>query len=267
VDDSSGTRLNLSLSCLCLLLQSLSLACSLDVFFQQFLADNAPYSLDRYQRDYIKDQDVKITTWHVDPDGNYSRTLTFTHPIKNTLGLGPSSAHTTRHQRLCRFRGLGMVLENTTVIGGIPYADAFHVQDHWVIAADGDYIVQVLVCYDTRFTKLALFKAMIEKSVRKETKEWFIGYTTMLQEALMDKSTEVSLAETEESTRDETLFAVQAVGKTLTRYAMVIIALLSLLLLVALLQLLSMREAVTLLRKQATFPEKEPILTVDELQL
>jgi hypothetical protein len=218
------------------------------------LADNAPYSLDRYQREYVKDQDVKITTWHVDPDGNYSRTLTFTHPIKNTLGLGPSSAHTTRHQRLCRFRGHGMILENTTVIGGIPYADAFYVQDHWAIVADGDYALQMHVCYDTRFTKLALFKAMIEKSVRKETKEWFKGYTTMLQEALMDKSTEVSLADTEgSSTRDDTLFAVQAVGKTLKWYAMIIIALLSLLLLVVLLQLLSLREAVFLLRNQATF--------------
>jgi hypothetical protein len=234
----------------------------LDVFFQQFLADNAPYSLDRYQRDYIKDQDVKITTWHVDQDGNYSRTLTFTHPIKNALGLGPSSARTTRHQRLCRFRGHGMVLENTTMVEGFPSADAFYVQDHWVIAADGDYRAQILVCYDTRFTKLALFKAIIEKSVRRETKEWFIKYTTMLQEALTDKSTEMSLAETEESIRDDTLFAVQAIGTTLTRYAMVIVALLSLLLLVALLQLLSMREAVSLLRNQATFPDKE-----NELQL
>jgi hypothetical protein len=154
------------------------------------------------------------------------------------------------------------------MIGGIPSADAFSVQDHWVIAADGDYVVQILVCYDTRFTKLALFKAMIEKSVRRETKEWFIGYTAMLQETLMDKSTAVSLAETEESTRDDTLFAVQAVAKTLTRYAMAIVALLSLLLLVALLQLLSMREAVTLLRNQATFPNKETTLTVlGELQL
>lgn len=251
-------------------LQSLSLACSLDVFFQQCLADNAPYSLDRYQRDYIKDQDVKITTWHVDQDGNYSRTLTFTHPIKNTLGLGPSAARTTRHQRLCRFRGHGMILENTTVVGGIPYADAFHVQDCWVIAALDDYKIQIRVCYDTRFTKLALFKAIIEKSVRRETKEWCIGYTTMLQEALMDKSTELSLAETEESTRDDTLFAVQAVGKTLTRYAIVIVALLSLLLLVALLQLLSIREAVSLLRNQAnpaTFSDQETALTVDELPL
>jgi hypothetical protein len=255
-------RLNFALSP-----QSLSLACSLDTFFHHFLADNAPYSLDRYQRDYIKDRDVKITTWHVDQDGNYSRTLTFTHPIKNALGLGPSSARTTRQQRLCRFRGHGMVLENSTIVEGIPYSDAFSVQDHWVITADGAYRVQIRVCYDTRFTKHAFFKAIIEKSVRRETKEWFIGYTAMLQEALMDKSTEVSLAETEESTPDDTLFAVQAIGKTLTRYAMVIVALLSLVLLVALLQLLLMREAVSLLRNQATFPEKETTLIVDELEL
>jgi hypothetical protein len=137
-----------------------------------------------------------------------------------------------------------MSLENSTMVEGIPYADAFHVQDHWVITADGACRVQIRVCYATRFTKVALFKTIIEKSVRRETKSWFIGYTTMLQEALMDKSTEVSLAETEESTRDDTLFAVQAIGKTLTRYAMVIVALLSLILVVALLQLLVMRDAV-----------------------
>jgi hypothetical protein len=89
----------------------------------------------------------------------------------------------------------------------------------------------------------------------------------MLQEALMDKSTEVSLAETEEPTRDDTLFAVQAIGKTLIRYAIVIVALLFLLLLVALLQLFFMHEAVSYLRNQATFPDKETTLIVDELEL
>jgi hypothetical protein len=251
-------------------IESLCLSCSLDTFFQQFLADNAPYSLLRYQSDYIKDQDVNITPWSIDQDGNYTRTLTFTHPIKNSFGLGPSSAHTTRRQLLRRFRGYGICLENTTRIGGIPSADAFYVQDHWVIEADGDYRVKLQVRFDTRFTKLALFKAIIEKSVRRETKEWLIGYTAMLQEALMDESTKVSLAGTEESTRDDadTLCALQAMDKTLTRFAIVIVAILSLILLVAFLQLLSMREAIYLLRIQAAAaPVKDATLIMDELEL
>jgi hypothetical protein len=234
------------------LLQSLSLSCSLNVFFQQFLADNAPFSLDRYQRDYIKDREVNATKWKSGENDVYTRTITFTHPIKNSLGLGPSSAHTTRRQKLRRFRDYGILLENTTTIEGIPSADAFHVQDHWIIQADGDFRVNLRVRHDTRFTKLALFKAIIEKNVRKETKDWFDGYISMLQAALMEeKSTTESVAASVISMGhrdDQTLLALNTIHNTLVRYAVAMFVLLSAMVLLLSLQLVSMRETVVLLR-------------------
>lgn len=234
------------------LFQSVSLSCSLDEFFQHFLADNAPFSLDRYQRNYIKDRDVEVSKWETVGNDTYNRTVTFTHPIKNAMGLGPSAAHTKRRQQLRRFPGYGISLENTTNIEGIPSADAFSVNDHWVIEVESAFLVNLHVRFDTRFTKIALFKAIIEKNVRKETKDWFAGYGKMLQDALAEKTSIASIPPpTEVLVQDDTFVALQAIHATLTSYAQIVVAVLSILLLVMLLQLLSMREAVALLREQA----------------
>jgi VAD1 Analog of StAR-related lipid transfer domain len=147
------------------------------------LADGAPYALDWYQEKYVGDRDIELTGWDVDPDENaLKRSMSFTHPINNVVG--PTQARTTRHQRLQRFEDFGIVVENTTVIvDNIPSADAFYVHDHWVI--QGSELDQQSVTLSTRFaarfTKRALFRGLIEKSVAKETTKWFQGYAEMLQ--------------------------------------------------------------------------------------
>lgn len=156
---------------------------SLDRFHDLFLADHAEYSLDWYQRTRIGDRDIEITPWQAVGETEWTRTMVFCHPIKNSMGMGPSSAKTTRQQRLRRFLDLGMELENTTVVEGIPSADAFHVQDHWLIEAEGDGL-RLETRYGARFTKRALFRGIIEKNINKETQEWFLGYAKMVQDVL-----------------------------------------------------------------------------------
>lgn len=164
------------------------LPCDVETFFQTFWADNAVHSVEYYQREYVKDQDIKLTGWDLGSDGYFRRSLQFRHPIQNSLGLGPSSADTTRQQKLRQYTGLGITLENRTQVSGIPAADSFYVQDHWVVEAHGENQVKLTVRYDTRFTKRSMFKSIITKSIRKETKEWMAGYADMVQTVLAQKS-------------------------------------------------------------------------------
>jgi VAD1 Analog of StAR-related lipid transfer domain len=122
------------------------------------------------------------------------RRIVFTHPIRNTLGVGPSSAHTTREQTLRRFGDCGMILENKTQVDGIPSSDCFHVQDQWImegVSEEGadDAVptrVRLSVRFDTRFHRRVMFQNMIVKTIRSETKRWLDRYLIMVREALQD---------------------------------------------------------------------------------
>lgn len=165
------------------MLKSLELPVTLERFYQLFLADGAPYALDWYQEKYVGDRDIELTGWDVDADEQIlKRSMSFTHPINNVLG--PAQARTARHQRLKRFEDFGILVENTTVIvDNIPSADAFYVHDHWVIQGSelDPQSVTLSTRFAARFTKRALFRGLIEKSVAKETTKWFQGYAEMLQ--------------------------------------------------------------------------------------
>ena len=105
--------------------------------------------------------------------------------IKNAVGLGPTEAKTNRQQRLQRFSGKGMLLGNETTVDGVPGADAFKVMDRWLIETVNDgQSVQLSASFEIVFTKRSLFRSIIEKSIKKETREWWNGYHEMLTNAL-----------------------------------------------------------------------------------
>mmetsp|Transcript_10557 Transcript_10557/g.23387 ORF Transcript_10557/g.23387 Transcript_10557/m.23387 type:complete len:773 (+) Transcript_10557:223-2541(+) len=191
-------------------LESLTLPCSMDEYHTLFLDDNARYPLDYYQKEYVNDTGVEITGWDVgtaassfgttEGDGDsgccFHRTITFTHPIKNSMGIGPSSAETTRQQRLRRYAGIGMALENKTFVEGLPGADCFYIQDFWLLEPAGPESneTKLSVQFDVIFHKRSLFKNIIQKSVRKETKQWIAGYLDMVQSVLGDRSVSTNIA-------------------------------------------------------------------------
>jgi VAD1 Analog of StAR-related lipid transfer domain len=183
------------------LVKDLHLRCSLDEFYNLFLRDDASYSFNRYQTEKIRDRDVSITRWKNDeveeitPDQIFiqSRVLSFTHPITNAVGLGPTEAKTTRRQLLRRYQDLGITIQNQTIVGGIPAADTFSVDDFWRIKSDGTDSVILSVNFEINFTKRTMFKNIIEKSVLRETRAWLLGYSAMTNEVLTkEKETRVA---------------------------------------------------------------------------
>lgn len=190
-----------------------------------------------------------------------SRILTFTHPIKSAMGMGPSEARTTRRQLFRRFHQLGMTVENKTAVEGIPAADAFFVHDFWKIAADGNDHVLLTVSFAPRFTKRTLFKNIIERSILKETKEWFAGYSKMVlltlqsgDEIAFEQNT---LLQRQTAVDETSLRAPPKWHRSLYPLAMCGILLLLLMFAVSVLQLLYVREAVAILRGEMLILRQE----------
>lgn len=259
--------------------QSLRLSCSLDKFFCLFLEDGAPYSYDRYQREQIRDRDVVVTAWVDDTvdESLYhstvsvcSRILTFIHPVKKAMGMGPSEALTTRRQRLRRFPQYGMTVENKTVVEGVPAANTFSVHDFWKIEADGTDCVVLSVNFASRFTKRTLFKSLIEKSILKETNEWFAGYMTMVREALESGVKAISEPRTVLPNQPDINAALFSLLQRWLRtfYPMLVVGLLLLLLIltVLVLQLKDLQGAISMLRDKMLILQQENMQLLLELQ-
>jgi hypothetical protein len=179
-------------------------SCTLDAFVELFFADDAPYSLAKYQTEHIGDKEVEFGPWRetgppgpasAAPTVSWERSINYLHPLNNSVG--PSQAKTTRQQRLARFGECGIILDNTTLVEGIPMADCFKVIDHWIVESDVDRdggneaaescsSLTITVTFQIVFTKRTMFKSLIQKNIKSETKKWFRGYVEMLQRTLQE---------------------------------------------------------------------------------
>ena len=194
--------------------QAVTLQCSLDSYFDLFFQDQAPYAVDRYQREEIGDFDIEVTQWKdgettekgtKQPIKVRTRKIQFMHPLKNALG--PSKAKTTRLQRLHRFDyNLGICWENTTTVEGIPAADCFRIEDRWVFepipAINSDpsdsrnmatempqpSAIKLTVTFRIVFFKRTMLKSLIQKNVRQENRNWVHGYVAMVEKVLAKQS-------------------------------------------------------------------------------
>jgi hypothetical protein len=161
---------------------------SLDKFCDLFFADQAPHPIEKYQREAIGDEQIHVSQWSPTISTTitkHARTIDFWHPLNNSLG--PSKAKTLRQQTIRRFGNYGIILENTTVVQGVPAADCFRVHDRWVVeAAEGATAggLTMTVTFRIEFTKTTMFKPIIKKNIRQETKNWFQGYVKMLHQVL-----------------------------------------------------------------------------------
>ena len=175
-------------------LEPTDISCSLDEFFDLFFQDEAPHALAKYQQEHIGDTDVQFSPWraHLPETGDnvtlaLKRTIEYIHPLNNSMG--PSEAKTYRTQYLLRYGECGMLLRNTTKVEGIPMADCFQVMDQWIFqpseSGDNDRRCLTLsVSFQVDFVKRTMFKSLIQKNVKSETKKWFGGYVKVLQSVL-----------------------------------------------------------------------------------
>jgi VAD1 Analog of StAR-related lipid transfer domain len=159
--------------------------------FDWFFHDAAPHSLAKYQQEKIGDKDVRFSAWKSSDSGSSAhvkvleRDIDYIHPLNNAMG--PSEAKTFRKQKLWQYGDHAIIIQNVTSVEGIPMADCFQVHDQWIIVPSkdaGSTSLTLSVSFQVEFVKRTMFKSLIQKNVKAETKKWFQGYVQMLREAL-----------------------------------------------------------------------------------
>jgi hypothetical protein len=161
-----------------------------------FFSNDAFYPIAKYQQEQINDREIHYSKWKKrrNPSSHppiFDRLVTFIHPLKNTIG--PSQAKTTRQQSFQRFGNHGMCLQNVTMVEGVPAAECFRVEDRWNIEGDvssdsdsNDSSVKMRVSFQAVFTKRTMFKSIIQKNIRQESKTWAKGYVHFVHQALAE---------------------------------------------------------------------------------
>jgi hypothetical protein len=185
---------------------------SLDEFYNQFLDDNAPCSMEVFQRNIIQDENIDLSVWtslsttstntntntnttqleqekiHQQQYQKQKRSLSFLHPRRNAK-LGPSKAQTTREQVCTRVSSLGIVLDMKTKFEKVPYSDCFIVEEGWMIESCGDGsgnsgdnsgCVKLSIRLNINFVKKTLMKKIIYNQTKEEVKDWFKSYLQYL---------------------------------------------------------------------------------------
>jgi len=156
------------------------LSLGLREFFDEFLANNAPFGLADFHSKH-GDWDVEITpwAWHSSTEEGATRTLKFVTPI--TAPIGPSSTLTTKCARLRIYEDAGILMESVLNFADIPNADCFSVFERWLVMPDeysNDCKPQVSLIFqcDVRFHKNLLWKKIIDIKTRADMKTVFEDY-------------------------------------------------------------------------------------------
>ena len=176
-------------------LDSINLSCSLDEFYEKFIANDCRHSFGSFQKSVIGDFELEVKEWEKSKDSTATncsrRTITFRHPLKHKLG--PKDASMEKRQQLHLISGHGILLKSCTYGKGFPAADAFHVEDMWIIEscnADADESgrrgsgVSMSVSFQIQYSKSTMFKKMIDVNTKQEYTQMYDKYMDMVTSAL-----------------------------------------------------------------------------------
>lgn len=173
----------------------------IDDWYELFLSDDAPNSIEMYQTKFIGDTNFNVDEWrnadkiNVESE-SLQRNLTYLHKISGAStkmpGM-PTTAETFQHQTWKRYGDYGALMKTTTKVGkSVPMGDCFHVENEWLIEQN---IINNVPCITLSvkvrlvFTKRTMFQSIITKNVLAETKRWFDGYKVMMMKEIPSSAT------------------------------------------------------------------------------
>jgi len=145
-------------------------------FFDTFLRDSSPRSMSYFQSKVIGDSNVSLEAWtkNAAPDGEQS--------TEDSLSRAIEFEHTTRwavakvkRRQTYQTCGKNAIIQNFTHLQGIPQADAFFVEDMWLLGTETDHVTLDVKCRIV-WLKSTMLKSVIEKRTKSEAKEWFDKY-------------------------------------------------------------------------------------------
>lgn len=163
---------------------------SLGEFFATFLADRAPFGLDRFQL-LMGESEVEMGEWTREGDdgrhGSRSgiamrRRSRFRKPVK-TFGIDSTLAE--KNAQLTIYPDCGIVLTAVTLLdesSPVPGASCFGVHDSMVIREIDSGSVAVSIFFEIRFTRQTLLQYFIELESNRNTLQYLNSYLLYLKE-------------------------------------------------------------------------------------
>lgn len=142
----------------------------------KFLADDAPYSLERHH-EMIGDVKVTTTPWQ---DGR--RKITYSHPIN--LPGAPSTGDATKTQTITKLGNYMLCVETETWISNVPLADCFFVSDRLTAEKSSSGKTLLTVEFGLTFVKKTMFRGIISATSVRDVKIFHRGFIDTIQTAL-----------------------------------------------------------------------------------
>ena len=187
---------------------------SVSDFFVKFLRDSCPDSMSYFQSKVMGDNNVVLEAWtkNAAPDGEQSNADSLSRMIEFEHTTRWAVAKVKRRQtyQAC---GKNAVIQNFTHLRGIPQADAFFVEDMWLLEASTDGpSVFLSVRFRIVWEKNTMLKSVITNRTKTEAQDWFNKYIPFVCEKLGQTPTAVKREESETNLSSMAKFAQDVFG-------------------------------------------------------
>ena len=158
------------------------LPCSLESFFELFVANDAKYSVPKFMEE-SGDEELHCSPWVDDPDGvKKTRTIEYNHPIN--APMAPPMAGARKEQIYKTFGKHGMVLETRTYVSDVPMTDCFYVRDQILVEPIDDNMVSITMSFDLEFVKSTMFRSIIMRTTKGEFENFMQRLASFISKSL-----------------------------------------------------------------------------------
>lgn len=162
------------------------LPCSLQAFFELFVANSAKYSISRYMEEN-GDEEIQCSQWEMEEDDEgvmtQTRTIEYTHPV--SAPMAPPMARARKEQSYKKYGTNGMVLLTRTYVADVPMTDCFYVKDQILAEPGADQnTVVITMSFDIQFVKSNMFKAIISRTTKTEIEKFMKGLAEFMSKNL-----------------------------------------------------------------------------------
>ncbi|GMH86959.1 hypothetical protein TrVE_jg3484 [Triparma verrucosa] len=152
-----------------------SIPSKIPTVFSKFISDSAEFNLLAYHT-RLGDESITITPW-----SDYKREINFT--CKTGSPIGPEKSRAIKSQTI-KIHPNGFKVTTETRLLDVPNGDAFYVTECFCVIEDGDDRIFILDGFEVNFVKSTMFKSIIERKTKEETRKWVKKYVDYWRECL-----------------------------------------------------------------------------------
>jgi len=160
------------------------LDCTVDQFFNTFLADDAPHSLVSHH-EKCGDTDIRKTKWQDNGvSDEFCRRIAYKHSVN--IPMGPRFGEAEKTQVMKRFNGHGLIIVSKTWVNDVPLTDSFYVEDCLLVSSNLEGGISLSLIYDLKFVKNTMFKKVITLTTVGELSRFYGGFLELINDGVSE---------------------------------------------------------------------------------